>query len=98
MEWLQTLLHNSTTPMFTAFILGLLTAISPCPLATNIAAIGFIGKDINNRYRVFKNGLLYTLGRIAAYTTLGIALIMILKTGSSLFGIQNFIDVFLFYA
>lgn len=91
MEWLQTLLHNSTTPMFTAFILGLLTAISPCPLATNIAAIGFIGKDINNRYRVFKNGLLYTLGRIAAYTTLGIALIMILKTGSSLFGIQNFI-------
>lgn len=91
MEWLQTLLHNSTTPMFTAFILGLLTAISPCPLATNIAAIGFIGKDINNRYRVFKNGLLYTLGRIVAYTTLGIALIMILKTGSSLFGVQNFI-------
>ena len=46
MEWLQTLLDNSTTPALTAFLLGMLTAISPCPLATNIAAIGFISKDI----------------------------------------------------
>lgn len=46
MEWLQTLLDNSTTPALTALLLGLLTAVSPCPLATNIAAIGFIGKDI----------------------------------------------------
>ncbi len=45
MEWLQTLLDSSTTPALTAFLLGLLTAVSPCPLATNIAAIGFIGKD-----------------------------------------------------
>lgn len=44
MEWLQSLLDSSTTPALTAFLLGLLTAISPCPLATNIAAIGFIGK------------------------------------------------------
>ena len=44
MDWLQTLLDNSSTPVLTAFLLGLLTALSPCPLATNIAAIGFIGK------------------------------------------------------
>lgn len=62
MDWLQTLLDNSSTPVLTAFLLGLLTALSPCPLATNIAAIGFIGKDIENRKRVFRNGLLYTLG------------------------------------
>lgn len=43
MDWLQTLLDNSSTPVLTAFLLGLLTALSPCPLATNIAAIGFIG-------------------------------------------------------
>ena len=46
MEWLQTLLDNSTTPALTALLLGLLTAVSPCPLATNIAAIGFIGKTL----------------------------------------------------
>lgn len=91
MEWLQTLLDSSTTPALTAFLLGLLTAISPCPLATNIAAIGFIGKDIENRRRIFRNGLLYTLGRVVAYTILGIVLILILKEGASLFGIQQFI-------
>lgn len=91
MEWLQTLLDSSTTPALTAFLLGLLTAISPCPLATNIAAIGFIGKDIENRRRIFRNGLLYTLGRVVAYTVLGIVLILILKEGASLFGIQQFI-------
>ena len=52
MEWLQTLLDNSTTPALTALLLGLLTAVSPCPLATNIAAIGFISKDIENRRRI----------------------------------------------
>lgn len=91
MEWLQSLLDSSTTPALTAFLLGLLTAISPCPLATNIAAIGFIGKDIENRHRIFRNGLLYTLGRVMAYTLLGIILILILEEGSSLFGIQKFI-------
>ena len=91
MEWLQTLLDSSTTPALTAFLLGLLTAVAPCPLATNIAAIGFIGKDIESRSRIFYKGLLYTLGRVIAYTLLGIILIMIFKEGSSLFGIQKFL-------
>lgn len=94
MNWLQTLLDNSTTPVLTAFLLGLLTALSPCPLATNIAAISFIGKDIENRHRIFLNGLLYTLGRVLAYTILGMVLIMILKEGSSMFGIQKTISTF----
>ena len=89
MDWLQTLLDNSTTPVLTAFLLGVLTALSPCPLATNIAAVGFIGKDIENRKRIFLNGVLYTLGRIMAYTLLGVALIVVLKGGSSMFGIQK---------
>lgn len=91
MEWLQSLLDSSSTPVLTAFLLGLLTSISPCPLATNIAAIGFIGKHIENRRRIFVNGLLYTLGRAVAYTTLGAVLLVVLKGGSSLFGIQKFI-------
>ena len=91
MEFLQQLLDNSSLPIVTAFLLGLITAISPCPLATNIAAIGFIGKDIESRQQIFVKGLLYTLGRIVAYTVLGIILLAILKGGSSLFGIQKFI-------
>ncbi len=91
MEYLQNLLDNSTTPALTAFLLGLLTALSPCPLATNIAAIGFIGKDIRNRRRIFRNGLLYTFGRIVAYALLGVVLIWILREGASFFGIQKFI-------
>lgn len=91
MEWLQSLLDNGTTPVLTAFLLGLLTAVSPCPLATNIAAIGFIGKNIESRKVIFRNGILYTLGRTIAYTTLGTILITILKGGADLFGIQKFI-------
>jgi len=91
MEWLQSLLDSGTTPAITAFLLGLLTAISPCPLATNIAAIGFIGKNIESRKVIFRNGLLYTLGRIVAYTLLGAVLIAVLEEGASLFGIQKFI-------
>ncbi len=55
-------------PWITAILLGLMTAISPCPLATNITAIGFISKDLETRNRVFLNGLFYTLGRAISYT------------------------------
>ena len=89
MEWLQSILENGAAPALTAFILGLLTAISPCPLATNIAAIGFIGKNIEDRKAIFKRGIYYTVGRVLAYTILGIILISILKEGASMFGIQK---------
>jgi len=72
MEVLQNFLETSQFPIFTAFILGLMTAISPCPLATNITAIGFISKDIVSRRKVFINGLVYTLGRAISYTTIGL--------------------------
>jgi len=74
MDFLQQLLDQSSWPIFSAFILGLMMAISPCPLATNITAIAYIGKDLENRRKVFYNGLVYTLGRIASYSGLGIAI------------------------
>lgn len=92
MNFLQSILENSSVPVITAFILGLLTAVSPCPLATNITAIGFIGKDIENRHRIFTNGLLYTLGRILTYTVLGFILIPILREGASMFAVQKTIS------
>lgn len=67
MEWLHYLLNNTTAPTAIAFLLGLLTALSPCPLATNIAAIGYIGKHIESHKEVFKRGILYTLGRMITY-------------------------------
>ena len=91
MDYLQTLLDNSSLPILTAFLLGILTAISPCPLATNITAIGFISKDIKNHHRMFRNGLLYTLGRTLTYTILGFILIPILREGASMFSVQKLV-------
>lgn len=91
MEWLQSLLDGSTTPVLTALLLGLMTAISPCPLATNIAAVGYIAKSVSEPRKAFAEGLLYTIGRIVSYTVLGLILIGIIKAGSSAFGIQKFI-------
>ena len=68
MEFLTNLLDNSSMPWITALLLGLMTAISPCPLATNITAVGFISKDLENRNTVFFNGLFFTLGRAITYT------------------------------
>lgn len=76
MEFLTNLLDNTTMPWLTALLLGLMTAISPCPLATNITAIGFISKDIENRNKVFFNGLFYTLGRAITYTTLALIIFL----------------------
>ncbi|MDD3877760.1 MAG: aromatic aminobenezylarsenical efflux permease ArsG family transporter [Bacteroidales bacterium] len=92
MNILNQLLESSNWPVLSAIILGLMTAISPCPLATNISAIGYISKDIQDRKRVFYNGLIYTLGRTIAYTVLGIILIAIIKQGSSIFKIQKAIS------
>lgn len=72
MEVLQSFLESSQIPILSAFLLGLMTAISPCPLATNITAIGFISKNIESRKKVFINGLIYTLGRTISYTALGL--------------------------
>ncbi len=57
--------------VFSAFWLGILTAISPCPLATNIAAISFIGRKAGQKNHVIGSGLLYSVGRTLAYVILG---------------------------
>ena len=57
----------------TALWLGILTSISPCPLATNIAAISFIGRQVERTRLVLLSGLLYTVGRTLAYLVLGAA-------------------------
>jgi len=88
MELLQAWFEGTQLPFLSAFLLGLMTAISPCPLATNITAIAFIGKDIKSRRKVFINGLIYTLGRAVTYTGIG----LIFYFGASQFQISGFIQ------
>ena len=97
MEFLQTIVSQSEIPILTAFVLGLMTAISPCPLATNITAIGFISKDMQQKRKVFINGLVYTLGRAVSYTVLGIMLIVLFQQGVSLFKVQRFVSLYGMY-
>jgi len=59
----------------TALWLGVLTSISPCPLATNIAAVSFIGRRVSSTRGVLLSGLLYTLGRLTVYVALGVLLV-----------------------
>ena len=54
-----------------ALWLGILTSISPCPLASNVAAISFLSKKITHPALVFISGLAYTLGRMVSYAVLG---------------------------
>ena len=75
-------------PFLAAFMLGLLTAISPCPLATNIAAVAYIAKDIEDRKRIILSGALYTAGRAATYVTLGLVLVYL---GASVVNISGFL-------
>ena len=89
MDILQTWLEGSEVPVLTAFLLGLLTAVSPCPLATNITAIGFISKDIESKDRTFLLGILYTIGRMVAYSLLGALLIWMLRRGFDTFDLQS---------
>lgn len=74
MDILHNLIENSQYAFVTAFVLGLMTAISPCPLATNISSIGYISRDIKDRNRVFYGGLVYTLGRAISYTAVALLL------------------------
>lgn len=57
-----------------ALWLGIQTSISPCPLATNIAAVSFISKEVSSGRRVLLAGLAYTIGRAMTYTVIGAAI------------------------
>lgn len=90
MEWLQQLVdtYKSDLPLLTAFILGLMTAISPCPMATNITATAYLSKELSNKRAVLISGLLYTLGRMVSYTALG----LIIYFGASQFKIARWVE------
>ena len=85
-EFLSSLFENSNTPIISALVLGLMTAISPCPLATNITATAYISRNISDKKKVFWTGIFYTFGRAFSYTSIG----LILYLGASKFQIARF--------
>lgn len=88
MEFLQSILDNYNIPIVSALVLGLMTAISPCPLATNITATAYISKQITEPKKVFLSGLLYSLGRAFSYTLIGV----VLYFGASKFHLAKFLN------
>ena len=72
LESLLALAENNNMPMVSAFVLGVLTSISPCPLATNITAVAYISREIKTPRYTLLSGLFYTLGRGISYTALAV--------------------------
>lgn len=86
MEWLNQLVDNTSWPILSAWALGVLTAISPCPLATNITATAYIARTLEGKKKVLLSGFLYTLGLAFTYTTIA----MIISMGASKFHVARF--------
>ncbi|PIR90154.1 cytochrome C biogenesis protein [bacterium (Candidatus Gribaldobacteria) CG10_big_fil_rev_8_21_14_0_10_37_21] len=85
MDFINFLIDNYNIPILTAFLLGVLTSISPCPLATNITAVAYISKEIKTAKHTLLNGIFYTLGRGASYTILA----TLIYFGLSSFQVSN---------
>jgi len=82
---------NLNIPVLSALFLGLLTAISPCPMASNIAAIAYISRRVAERRYAVMTGTLYTLGRMFSYSILGILIIVV---GLEIPGVASFLQDF----
>jgi len=84
-----TSLFSSNIPAISALFLGLITAISPCPLATNIAAVAYISQKVTDRKYAVTTGALYTLGRIFSYSIIGA---LIITVGLEIPGVALFLQ------
>ncbi len=85
---INSLINSSSIPLIIAFLLGILMSISPCPLATNIAAVAYVSKKIENAKKVLLEGFFYTLGRMISYTLVA----MLIYFGLSGFEIARFLQ------
>jgi cytochrome c-type biogenesis protein len=85
------ILGNLNIPVLSALLLGLITAISPCPMATNIAAIAYVNRRVKDRRYAVITGLLYTLGRMFSYSIIGA---LIIVAGLEVPGVASFLQDF----
>ncbi len=88
---LHQLSEGINIPVLSALFLGLITAISPCPMATNIAAIAYVSRRATERRYAVITGALYTLGRMVSYSIIGILIIVV---GLEIPGVATFLQDF----
>jgi len=90
MSFMQSMGTNNF-PLIAAFFIGLMTAISPCPLATNITAIAYISKKIDDGKHTLITGFVYTLGRMFTYVLLASLIVYIgINVQSISLGLQKY--------
>jgi len=85
------ILGDVNIPILSALLLGLITAISPCPLATNIAALAYVSRRAKERRYAVITGALYTLGRMFSYSIIGVIIIV---AGLEIPGVASFLQDF----
>ncbi|MDD4151500.1 MAG: aromatic aminobenezylarsenical efflux permease ArsG family transporter, partial [Candidatus Gracilibacteria bacterium] len=85
MDFINAIIDNYNIPLLSAFLLGIITSISPCPLATNITAISYISKNLHSTKKTMIHSLVYTLGRVFTYTLI----IFLIWGGLSTFKISS---------
>ena len=85
------ILGDVNIPVLSALLLGLITAISPCPMATNIAALAYVSRGVKERRYAVITGALYTLGRMFSYSILGVIIIV---AGLEIPGVASFLQDF----
>jgi len=88
MNIINALIDGNTMPALTVLLLGILASISPCPLATNIAAIAYLSKNLKTAKNTLINGAYYTFGRAVSYTLLAV----LIYYGLSAFQISRFVQ------
>ncbi len=74
---LSQLSYEIQIPILAALILGILGALSPCQLSTNVAAFAFISRDVGENQRVTRSALAYLLGKVVVYSLVGGAAILL---------------------
>jgi cytochrome c-type biogenesis protein len=82
---------TSSFPLIAAFFIGLMTAISPCPLATNITAIAYVSKKLDHSKHTILVGLSYTFGRVFTYVAIASLIVWFgLNTQFIALGLQKY--------
>lgn len=84
--------QSISSPVLMVVVLAIVFALDPCLMLTNIAAIGYIGREVDDKRAILARGLYYTLGRTLSYGLLGCIMIAFLQLGKSLHPIEEFVE------
>ena len=87
---LDFVLHNSTFPLLTAFLLGLLTMLSPCPFCSDMTALSYLSRNVSNMRAIVMGSLCYVLGKCFSYTLLALVFIL----GAQTEGVRAFFETY----